>query len=347
MRKDLSLSEKEALFFCQQLSFLLRAGLVVQDCLEILKDSAGGKLKELCLKVKKSILEGKSFCQAAEPYKKSFGGNFIALLKVGEESGRLTQILYSYSVYLEEKINVHKKIKSSLVYPFLVLLTLVFAAIIIFAYVFPQLEGIFEVFFESDERVKAEAQRLFAAIIFRAALAAVFVSILLICVFLYGINGRVRYFFDRTIVKLPFFGKVIKEIYAGDFSFSMHILLEGGITFVRGIALAVQTVKNTYFSEQLKKTEEKIRGGMNAGKAFKEAEVFPEYFVSWLTLSCVTGDIESSFEKIYGYYREEISEMVKSVSSALESAFIILTGLIVFDFALNFVLPVFNLIGSI
>ena len=89
MKKELRLSRKEVLIFFEQMSFLLKTFLQVQDCLEVLSGIAEGKVRTLCLRLKEELCKGESFSEAVKVFEKSSGESLMSLLKVGEESGRL------------------------------------------------------------------------------------------------------------------------------------------------------------------------------------------------------------------------------------------------------------------
>ncbi len=347
MNREFRLNKKEILIFFEQMSFLLKSSLQVQDCLEVLSSMAGRKVRTLCIRIKKEVAEGIIFSEAAKGFVKSVGENFLYLLKVGEESGRLGEVFSSYYEWLSEKMQMHKKIKQALVYPCLVLMTLIFAGAIIFIYVVPELAGIFEVFGEGSAEVKSETQRLLAGIVFRGCVIGFLIAATVVLLIFYRKNSKCRYWFDSFFIKFPFAGKYVKEVCIEDFSFSMKVLSESCVPLVKSIELSAKTVKNRYFSFQVNEAARKIRTGMKVQDAFKEADVFPEYFISWISLSNVTGDLELSFKRIHSYYREEIKERIKVISSSFESIFIFITGSAVLDFTVNFVLPLFNLIGRL
>ena len=127
----------------------------------------------------------------------------------------------------------------------------------------------------------------------------------------------------------------------------MKILCGSGIQIVDALIQSSEVVKNDYFKKEIYEVREEISEGMSFTESLKGKIVFPKYFIAWMGIGETTGNIVQIFDQIYYYYDSRSKYYLKQFSTNAESVFILLTGIIVFVMVMQFVLPIFKMLGEV
>jgi len=330
------------------MSSLLKSGLSLQNSLEICSEITANKHnKELCKSIFQKVNNGYSLSESLNDYKSIFSNLYISLVKIGETIGTLDDVFEKLSKYLKSKKQIHEKILQALIYPFVVLIAVVFVILVTVLFVYPRIESVFEVFTENSQEVALKINSLKSGLmIFCFIFLVLILSITLISI-LYKISSRFRLLFDSLVLKLPVLGNYIKTIETNDFSFAMKILCSSYIPFSESLLKAKDVVKNRSYRKALKDVHDRIVTGADIATAFENENIFPAYLITWINLAQNTGRIDDVFSQIYEYYNTESENISSRIVVTIEPALILLTGLFVFLLVINFVLPIFNLLGAL
>lgn len=342
------LSFSKLLLFTETLSALLKSGLPLQDSINVCSEIAGDiVLKSFCDNIHFQLDNGLSLSKVLKSYGKQIPSFYISLVEIGENIGSLQEVFEKLAGYYREKKHTCSKIYQALLYPLIVFITAIAVVCIIMFFVFPRLENIFEVFTENSSDIQQKVNSIktciyFSSVFFISSLL-LFVSIII----LHHFSSRIALYIDYVLFRIPFVSKCLQTVYSSDFSFAMKLLCSSGVTFSNALKQSECIVSNLYYQKELKNVRIKVEQGCEIEKVFSNRYIFPDYLTTWIKLTNKSGGIESVFAQIYEYYKNETSNIINSVVVSAEPFFILITGIIIFVLVLQFVVPVFSLLGAL
>lgn len=336
------------LLFTEIMASLLQSGLSLQDSL-ILAAIIHTKQKDkiFCNEISKGILEGKVLSECLKSYEKQFGFLYISFIQVGEQTGKLPEVFEKLSGYLKGKKQTKDQIIKNLIYPVLVLITAIIVVFVIVLFVFPRLQGILDAFGEVSEELAGRMDALELSVKWSG-------GIILLSCFLFSVlsiichfGKKTRMFIDSLILRIPVISKYVIYSETYDFAFSMKLLSSEYYPFEKSLLLSSKVIKNQRYKKSVVSVYEKVKQGNPIGKSFEEEKVFPEYLVSWIKIAEKNGNLLNSFAHIYEYFKREMENYSSGFFKTLEPVFILITGLIVIGIIVQFVLPIFNMVGTL
>lgn len=338
----------DVLLFTQVMHSLLSSYLSLQNALTVCKEIlTGQKEKAFVENVLKTVNEGKKFSHALAEYKKDFSPLYISLISIGEESGTLAQVFGHLSIYLKAKKNMRRKIIQALLYPCLVLFTAVAVVIILTVFVMPRLEGIFEAFEVSSSDMAGQILKIKSRFILTVIIMSLFVLFFIISATLRKVNEKAAYLIDSILLKIPVVNNLVLTMQMNDFSFAMKLLSDSHYPLVRSLLEAEHVLDNRKMKKAVSGACKSIMDGQKVGEAFEREMLFPKYFTVWVKIAEENGNTSEAFGEISDYYQNENENILESVTQAAEPVFIIITGAIIISIILQFVIPVFNLLGAL
>ena len=338
----------DVLLFTQTMHSLLSSHLSLQNALEVCSRILSDKKGKVFIKnILKKVSEGEKLSAALTDYKKDFSPLYISLVSIGEESGNLTEVFGHLSSYLKVKKNMRNKIVQALLYPAMVLVTAVAVVIILTVFVMPHLEGIFEAFSTASTDIADQMQKTKTHLMMLVFFAVAVVILIVLCLVLRKVNKRFALVIDGALLKVPVIGKLIVTMQMNDFSFAMKLFTSSHFSLVKALEEAKKVPGNREFEKAVESACRKISGGMRAGRAFESEKVFPEYFTAWVKIAEENGDAQRAFGEITDFYRNENENMLAGITQAAEPVFILITGIIIIFVIVQFVIPVFNLLGAL
>ena len=337
----------DVLLFTQTMHSLLSSCLSLQNalkvCSEIFTDK---KEKKFVQSIIKKINEGKKFSLALLDYKNDFSSLYISLVSIGEESGTLGQIFGHLCSYLKAKKSMNKKTIQALMYPVLVLITAISVVIILIMFVMPRLEEIFEAFSASSD-IAGQIERLKIHFFTTAIIISAVILLGVICLILHKLNGKVAFFIDIVLLKIPILKNYIVTMQMNDFSFAMKLLSSTHYPLVQSLIQAGVVLTNKKINKAVMSICKNITDGMGAGEAFERERIFPKYFTVWVKIAEENGNVTEAFSEISDYYQNENENILISIMQSIEPVFILITGAIIIGVIGQFVIPIFNLLGAL
>ncbi|MCS7179821.1 MAG: type II secretion system F family protein, partial [bacterium] len=229
LKKRGRVSLGEISIFSRQLATLLDAGVSIIDAISDLKEQTNNKYFAYILEnIKKDIQSGSSFSNAINKYPNVFSPLYVALVRSGEESGNLVEVMGELSSYIEDQIVLLRKLRQALSYPTVIFIFFIGVISFVFLFLIPKFQSIFSSF---GSKLPLLTLTLFKISgLFLKLLPVIILSLFLIGIFLYFYrNTKVgRYQIDFIKLKFPFLGKLMMKISLSRFSRSLSTLLSGG-----------------------------------------------------------------------------------------------------------------------
>lgn len=344
----MKVSEKLLLSFTENMSALVHSGMSIIDSLSITKEIDDCKQnEELCSHLIEELNNGDLLSNALDKISPDFNGLYKSLIRIGERTGNIDIVFGKLCDYLMQKREMKEKIRASLTYPIIVFCTAIAVIFIILFFVFPKLSSVFEVLSEGSKNFVLITSNMKRNTYVFMIISSIILMGIGIVFYLYKNNTAVKMKIDFLKFHIPLLSFYEKFICIYDFSFSMRILCGSGIQIVDALIQSSEVVKNDYFKKEIYEVREEISEGMSFTESLKGKIVFPKYFIAWMGIGETTGNIVQIFDQIYYYYDSRSKYYLKQFSTNAESVFILLTGIIVFVMVMQFVLPIFKMLGEV
>ena len=338
----------DVLLFTQTMYSLLKSHLSLQDSIKICSDILTEvNEKKIVENIHKKVNKGKKLSQTLKEYKNYFSSFYSALVSVGEESGTLAEVFGHLSVYIKNKKNLQKKIIQALMYPVMVLFTAVVVVFTLIIFVMPRLREVFKVFSETSENIAFQMDRITGNFIIAGIMAVILFLVIFLALVLRKINSRVSFIIDSIMIKIPLLRKIILTMQMNDFSFSMKLLSQTHFPLVDSLMQAGEVLGSRCVKNAVVSVCKKITNGYGAGSAFESEKIFPRYITVWVKVAEENGNTAEAFSQISDYYQTESDNLLNTITQAAEPVFILITGAIITGVIIQFVLPVFSLLGEL
>jgi type IV pilus assembly protein PilC len=340
---------KELAVFTRQFSVMIDAGLPLVQCLEILAGQQENKLFQKVLTGTRAAVEGGSTLSAAmRQYVKVFNALYVNLVEAGETGGILDTILQRLSSYIEKDVKLKRAVKSAMVYPVAVLsvaagvITLLLWKVVpIFATLFLGLG----VDLPLPTRIVIALSNFVGSIFGFLILVAVVAAIIGLKVWYGTPVGRMA--IDRTLLKLPLIGLLLRKIAVARFTRTLGTLISSGVPILEGLEITARTAGNALIEKSLMEVRKGLEAGRNLSDPLKETNVFPGMVTQMIGVGEQTGAMDAMLQKIADFYEDEVDAAVKDLLAAMEPMMIVFLGLVVGGIVISMYLPLFSLIGQL
>lgn len=333
--------------FTRQLAIMLNAGLTLVDCFDILKKQiTKPAFLKMILKIDEEVRAGNSFSNAL---KKTgyFNNLYIALVRSGEKSGKLDQVLLKLADNLEKAREFRAKIKGALIYPIIVVLAMIGVMFIMVTFVVPRLLNLYKDF---NLSLPITTQILILISEFLQKFWILIITSIFLGGYLFSrwqktVSGKKT--IDGLLLKIPMINKVIKMSSLVDSTRTLSILIGSGVPILEALEIVIETSDNLIFQQAFKNVFKKIEKGESLGKAFEEEEIFPPILVQMATVGEQTGHLDETLIRISRYFEMESTLAIKAMTTLIEPAILLFLGLGVFFLVSSVISPIYQLTTSI
>lgn len=331
----------------RQLAIMLNAGLTLIDCFEILKKQIDKPtLLKVVEDIDKDIRGGKTFSSALQKYPQHFPNLYIALVKSGESSGKLSEILLKLAENLEKQREFQGKIKGALIYPIIVIIGMITVMFIMVTFVLPKLLNLYKDF---NISLPMTTQILvivssFSAKFWPFMIGGVFFLITFIRKYLQTKPGK--YMFDSFVLKIPVLGNVVKISSLVDTTRTLSILISSGVSILDGLRIIIETTSNVIYQNSFQNIYREVEKGKSLGSAMTNEGIFPPILVQMTTVGEQTGHLDETLMKISRYFEMESEIAVKAMTTLIEPLILVVLGVGVGFLVISVITPIYNLTSS-
>ena len=340
--------ETDVVVFARLFATMINAGLPIIQCLELLGEEEQNKTFAKIIKgLKEDIEGGSSLSEALTKYPDIFDDLFVNLVAAGEAGGILDVILNRLSAYMEKALELKRKVKSAMTYPMTVLVV-AFAVVILLLYkVVPVFE---EMFASMGSALPGPTQILVDMSRFVQNNILYILGIIVLFVFAfkrYHKTERGRLQIDRTVLKLPVFGLLLKKVAVAKFSRTLSTMMSSGVPILDGLEIVSKTAGNKIVENALMDTRKSISEGKTIAEPLSEAGIFHSMVVSMIAVGENTGALDAMLEKIADFYDSEVDVAVGALTALLEPIMMVFLGGVVGGMIVALYLPIFSMAGAV
>jgi len=342
--KELNDKKKEYLYL--ELSSLLLAGINMKSSFElIITDQPNAKDKAFYQTIQQAVLGGATFSSALKQTGR-FSLYEVYSLQIGEETGKLIEVLQDLAKFYNNKIRQRRKIVSALTYPWIVLSTSLGAVFFMLKFVVPMFGDIFKRFGGKLPWITEKIIGVSNGI--QNNFWRVFIVLLLIAGFILFTRKteKFRQVFSQLVLRMPLVGNLVQKIYLARFCNSMRLLINAKLPLLRAIALIRQMISYYPIESSLQKVEDDILKGKSLHEALQQFKVYPSKMIQLVKVGEETNQLDYFFGKISEQYIEEVEYKTSTLSSMMEPLIIIFLGLVVGIILISMYLPLFQMSNS-
>ncbi len=340
-------SGKDLVIFSRQLSFTVAAGIpLVQGLRMLVEQTENHKLQSIVSEVADDVEGGAKLSDAMERHEKIFSHFYISIVKSGETSGKLEEVLEYLADQFEKDYDLNSKIRGAMIYPIFILTGLLVVGSLMMVTVIPQLTAILV---ETGSELPLSTKILIGTSNFFVNFW--WLMILLVIGVIVGIQftlrtSQGRYYWDLLKLKIPIFGKLQQRIILVRFTRSLHTLLAGGVTLSRSLEIVAEVAGNEIYRNLIMDTYREVESGNSIATVLADSPHMPVMIPQMLSLGEKTGRVDQVLEKLSGFYSREVDNMVTNLVALLEPLLMMLMGIAVGLLVAAVIVPVYNLATS-
>lgn len=341
-------SSKEIVFFSRQLSVMVSATVPLVRALRILvKQTESSYFKEVVADIATEVDGGKKLSQAVARYPRIFDHFFIHMIRSGETTGRLDEVLNYLADQKEKDYALNSRIISAMVYPVFIVFGLIVVGIVMMVKVVPQLTS---VLIESGAEIPL-ATRILMGISEVAQhywwLVIIIFALLAVMFTFYRRTKAGAWYIDLVKIKIPVFGTIFKKIYLARFSRGLANLLSAGVPITKALEIMAEVVSNQVYRDVIYRTSREVEVGNSVASVFIEDKNIPPMLSHMLIVGEETGRMDQVLKKTADFYSLEVETATASLVSLVEPVIMIILGAGVAFLVVSILMPMYSLTENI
>ena len=339
---------RDVVIFTRQFATMINSGLPLVQALDILaKQTDNEILAEVTRSVVYDVESGNTLADALGKHPGAFSQLFVNMVAAGEAGGILDTILLRLAAFLEKNDAIVRKVKSAMIYPFVIFSVAGGAICILLIFVIPTFQTMFaEVGMELPLPTKI----------------VIVMSRILIGWWWAMIAGGVAFFFglrayyatdggqlviDRLLLKVPAVGDLLRKQAVSRFTRTLGTLLSSGVSILDGLDITARTAGNRVIHDAVMESRSSIAGGDTIAGPLERSKVFPPMVTSMIAVGEATGGLDEMLNKIADFYDEEVDTAVGALLSLMEPVMIVVLGVVVGGMIVAMYLPIFDMINVV
>ncbi|MFA5093421.1 MAG: type II secretion system F family protein [Candidatus Omnitrophota bacterium] len=334
----------DLVIFSRQLATMIDAGIPLVNALGILAEQIENEnLRGIIGTVRSDIEAGISFCDALAKHPAVFSDLFVNMVKAGEASGMLNEILDRLATFMEKQSALNRKITSSLVYPAVVVSMAFLITTVLLLKVVPTFKGIFD---SLGGTLPMPTQVLiFASDLLRKYFLYT-VIVLVVAGYLfkrYLKTEKGKYQFDKQALKFPVFGPLLGKLAVAKFSRTFSTLVKSGVSVLSALEIVSKTSGNKVVEEAVVNCSKNVRNGEPISKPLAKSGVFPPMVTRMINVGEQTGQLEKMLSKIADFYDDQVDAAASALTSLIEPMVIAFLGVVIGGIVVALFLPIFKI----
>jgi general secretion pathway protein F len=338
------LTVNDVALMTRQLATLLVAGLPLVDAWGVLMDQTEKKaVKGLLADLREAIRGGASYSAVLERYPKDFSPIYVHMVRAGEASGALDQILFRLAEFLEKQLALKHKVTNAILYPAIMLVVGTLVLFFLVTFVVPKITAVFA---HSKQAlpwptiVLMEVSR-FCSDYWMVLLAAALAGI-------WGIR-RVKktetgqILADRMLLKLPLIGQVARMVSISRLASTLATMLSSGVQLLDALDVSKRVMNNRVLEQTVEEARQNIREGETIAEPLKRSGEFPPLVTHMIAVGEKSGEMEEMLRRIGQIYDGEVDRVITRFTSLLEPIMIVVMGVVVLFIVVAILLPIFEM----
>ncbi len=343
------ISAVDKISLTENLAIMLKAGVNMPEALEVIgRDSKNPYFKQVLSDIRFGLENGKPLSEGLNNFPKDFNNVYISLVKAGEASGKLEEVLKELANQLKKEYNLISKVKSAFAYPIVLVVGLVGVMILLMTFVLPRLVTIFE---GSNLKLPITTRIVFAisqVFSYKPVLTILFFVVLAALIVFLSRQKKVKQSLNQMFFHIPVISNLLKQVELTRFARTLGNLQKSGIPILKGLEITADALTLKSFKQVTLEAKDDISKGVSLTNAFRRKEsLFPQMIVSVMQVGEKTGNLDVLLLNIADFYEEQVDNTLRNLASLIEPVLLVIVGLAIGGMAISIILPIYQLMGSI
>jgi type IV pilus assembly protein PilC len=323
---------------------MVDSGIPIVSALDVLAQQVEDRtFKQTLTRVRDDVEAGSSLSEAMGRHPRVFSDFFVNMVRAGESSGKLDEIMDRVASYVEKVTALQRKVKASLVYPTFVFVVAMAITALLLVYVVPKFEEIFKAL---GGELPMPTQILLAL----SRLMRHYLVLELIVLFGMGLALRMyvntrrgRLALDKFILRALIIGKLMQKVVVARFSRTLATLVKSGVPILTSLEIVARAVGNKVVEKAVLDARSSIKEGANIADPLSQNPVFPTMVTHMIAVGEKTGELEKMLSKVADFYENEVDAAVTALTSLVEPLIIAFLGVVIGGIVIALFLPVFKI----
>ena len=335
---------EDLLIFSRQMYTLNKAGVPILRAFAGLQASADKPaMVDLFKDIRSSLDQGRELSAALARHSELFGGFYIAMVRVGEMTGRLTEVFLRLNEHMEFERDVRERIKQAMRYPVFVMIAMAVAVVILNIFVIPVFAKVFAGF---NAQLPLITRGLLGFSAWMLAWWPLLIALtvgtaVMVRSYLRTTAGRYRW--DSLKLRLPIIGDIVLKATLARFARSFALSSQSGVPLVQALTVVAQTVDNAYIGSRIEQMRDGIERGESISRCAAATGVFTPVVLQMINVGEETGELDNLLFEIAIMYERDTDYAIKGLSAAIEPILLAIIGALVLLLALGVFLPLWNM----
>src|ERR1041384_3283308 len=338
-------TEKDISLFTRQLATMMKAGVPLLQSFDIVgKGASNPAVAKLLFEIKTDVETGSSLAAAFRKYPLHFDALFCNLVAAGEQAGILESLLDRLASYKEKILAIKSKIKAALFYPIAIIAVAFIITAVIMIFVIPAFKQVFTSF-----GTDLPAPTLLVMGISDWFVAYWYIFFPAIGGAIYGFlqswkrSLAVQVFMDRTMLKLPLFGDLVKKSSIARWTRTLSTMFAAGVPLVEALESVGGAAGNHVYMVATKQIQQEVSTGTSLTVAMQNSGVFPSMVIQMCSIGEETGALDAMLGKVADFYEQEVDDAVAALASLMEPMIMVVLGTLIGGMVIAMSLPIFKL----
>jgi type IV pilus assembly protein PilC len=339
----------EKIVMTRNLWIIIATGLPLVRGFSILASQARNrKMKYALLDISREIGQGKNLSDSLKKYPDIFSDLYINMVQSGEESGTMEEVLKVLSLQLKREKEMKSSVQKALIYPAVLVLTMVAVGLLILIFVFPKIKKLFQSL-NADLPITTKiilGTGDFLMTYWYVLIIALFVAVF---AFVFSIKTKTgRFLIDTISLKIPLVSSLVVKSNSAAFARSLSSLMASGVPLIKSLEITGGNVSNFYFKQALKESAKRVEKGEKLFSSLKPYQKFFSYgTIEMVEMGEETGKTSTILKTMADFYEEEVLNDAYTISTLIEPILIIVLGSVVGVFAISIIGPLYSVMGNI
>jgi type IV pilus assembly protein PilC len=333
--------------FTRQFSTMINAGLPLVQALDILAtQSENPALKDVTRQVVFDVESGNTVADALRKHPAAFTDLYVNMVAAGEAGGILDTILMRLAVFMEKNDALIRKVKGAMIYPSVIMSVAAIAITVLLVFVIPTFQTMFA---SAGIALPLPTRVVIGMSHFLKAYWYVVAGILIgtfIAIKRYYATPNGKLVIDRTLLKAPVLGDVLRKSAVSRFTRTLGTLISSGVSILDGLEITAKTAGNRVIQDAIMESRASIAGGETIAAPLKKSQVFPPMVISMIAVGEQTGGLDEMLSKIADFYDEEVDAAVSGLLALMEPVMIVFLGVVVGGMVVAMYLPIFDMVNA-
>ena len=334
--------------FTRQFALMINAGLTISSSFDILiKQSVKPSMRKLYTAVNTDIKSGDNLSKSFSKHPEHFSKLYVSLVKAGEASGKLNDIMLRLADDMEKQQEYIAKIKGTMTYPIIIIVGVIGVVIVLLTTVIPQLTGMYtdlgiELPIQTQIMIKmSEIMQVIWPLLIAGVVGAYF------GIKKFFVSEDHRFLLYKFLMKLPLFGDLIKISSLVTSTRTLALLISSGVLVLESTNIIINATNNVVFQRSLRNVYKNIQDGSTISQAFQKEETFPPLLIQMTAVGERTGKLDEILMKVSHYFEVQSDMAVKTVSTLIEPMTLVILGGIVFLIVMSVLSPIYTLTSQV